>query len=152
MPRVIDLFCGAGGFSCGLAAAGFHIVAGIDNDEDSLKTFHANFPTALTLATDLTSPTTTVRRHLQSLRPDVVVGGPPCQGFSRQNIKQSHIKYDTMRNLSVVFVKFAASLNPKAIMMEQVATFLQTPLYPLVLAAFRSRGYSVIVRKINMAH
>ena len=65
--RVLDLFCGAGGFSCGHEAAGFEIVAGADMDRNALRTFAQNFPGAATLHVDLRTQTS-IHRHTTGVR------------------------------------------------------------------------------------
>ena len=85
----IDLFCGCGGFSLGMQRAGFQILAAIDSDREAIAVFDQNFPSVpFVLHEDLTvfapeklaallSP-----MSLGTTSVDVIVGGPPCQGFS----------------------------------------------------------------------
>lgn len=83
---VVDLFCGAGGISQGFSLVkGAEIVAGVDIDPIALMTHAANFP-GLTLHLDLSSEAVDLAPVLRKRglrRVDVVIGGPPCQGFSR---------------------------------------------------------------------
>ena len=88
--RVVDLFCGAGGMSLGFHAAGFRIVGGADSDELAASSFRANFsilqhdcppevyggPAGDLNQLDFES----LGRRLG---PDVLIGGPPCQAYSR---------------------------------------------------------------------
>src|SRR5882672_7682227 len=81
----IDLFCGCGGFSLGLERAGLNCVAAIDNDHRCIQAFSNNFPNVKhVLERDLKRFTP---EHLQEMigdqKIDMIVGGPPCQGFSR---------------------------------------------------------------------
>src|SRR4051794_33425475 len=87
---ISDLFCGAGGLSLGFRAAGAQCLAAIDRDERAAATFRRNFsrlqpeappvvlggPEANIEEMDLTSP-------IGGRAPDILIGGPPCQGFSR---------------------------------------------------------------------
>ena len=75
---VIDLFCGAGGLSAGMEAAGAEIIAGFDNDRDSLKTFQFNHKGSKAIHADLSEPLPDIK-NFKGI--DLVVGGPPCQGF-----------------------------------------------------------------------
>ena len=82
IPKIIDLFCGAGGMSDGFVNAGFAVVAGLDHDKDACNTFAANIP-AKVYCEDIshTDPAVIVK-DLPDFSIDVIVGGPPCQGFS----------------------------------------------------------------------
>lgn len=80
MFRVVDLFCGPGGLSSGFRMAGFHIAAGVDMDPWSCETYRFNFPGSTVLQADLEK----LEAHHDDLPEDidVIIGGPPCQGFS----------------------------------------------------------------------
>jgi DNA (cytosine-5)-methyltransferase 1 len=81
----IDLFCGCGGFSLGLKRAGLTCVAAIDSNPQAVATFNSNFPDVpLVLERDLTVFTPDkLREMIGRQRIDMIVGGPPCQGFSK---------------------------------------------------------------------
>lgn len=115
--RVLDLFSGCGGLSYGLAKAGFDIVAGVDNWADSLVTFERNHPGAKSLLTDLSSfdPFDIEKEIGNDI--DVVVGGPPCQGFS---IAGKRLADDPRNVLYQGFVKVVAHFKPKAFILENV--------------------------------
>lgn len=80
----IDLFCGCGGFSLGMQRAGYRVLAAIDFNEEAVATFKANFPEeTLALHKDLARfPPNKLAAKLGVNSVDVIVGGPPCQGFS----------------------------------------------------------------------
>ena len=80
----IDLFCGCGGFTLGLKQAGLTTLAAIDFAPDAIAVFRANFPDIpVILERDLTAfPPEDLAAMIGRDRVDVVVGGPPCQGFS----------------------------------------------------------------------
>ena len=84
VPTFLDLFSGCGGFSLGLTRAGFRCLAAIDFNEEAVATFKANFPKEiLALRKDLTTFTPAkLAAKLGANSVDVIVGGPPCQGFS----------------------------------------------------------------------
>lgn len=84
-PRFLDLFCGIGGLSLGLEQAGLTPIGGVDAWEQAIATFRHNHPGARALVGDLTQLTLDqILAELGALwgEIDVVVGGPPCQGFS----------------------------------------------------------------------
>ena len=106
--KVIDLFCGAGGFSEGFRQAGHEILLAIDNDEDALSTHQANHPNAEHWLEDV--------RKLERLpKADVVIGSPPCVEFSRGNPVRS---FDT--TLCIDFLRLALTSRPSFFIMENV--------------------------------
>lgn len=80
----IDLFCGCGGFSLGLERAGFECLAALDFNTEAVAVFQKNFPhVPQALKRDLTNfPPAELANLLGMDNVDVIVGGPPCQGFS----------------------------------------------------------------------
>ena len=121
---VLDLFCGAGGFSEGFKQAGFKIVAGIDNDSLALETYSKNFPEAITLKRDLSKAfdwQTDSFRSILEQDIDVIIGGPPCQGFS---IAGKRTREDPRNTLYRAYIKLIEHLNPAAIVVENVPTIL----------------------------
>ncbi|MCL4363222.1 DNA cytosine methyltransferase [Candidatus Marsarchaeota archaeon] len=119
--NVVDLFCGAGGLSKGFELAGYRIIAGLDFDKTSVETFGFNFPDAVSICADIKSirPEQFLER-LKEKKVDVVVGGPPCQGFSTANRQQKFI--DDPRNiLYKYFVEYVSFIKPEIFVMENVA-------------------------------
>ena len=120
----VDLFCGCGGISAGLRDSGFRIVAGADIDANYIQTFEENFPEAKSLKIDLaaTSPTDfAARLKIKPGELDLLAGGPPCQGFSK-NVPRSRRSSDLANNLLIrTFLDYCHHLRPKTILMENVA-------------------------------
>jgi DNA (cytosine-5)-methyltransferase 1 len=87
-PTVLDIFCGAGGMSLGFKHAGCQILGGIDQNRYAIDTHHQNFPAAkLKLpAQDIRNLHNLDKLGLNPGEVDMVVGGPPCQVFSRVGI------------------------------------------------------------------
>jgi len=145
-PTVVDLFCGAGGLSLGLRAAGFESVFAADNDEKSLETYRRNLGNhAFCLDLSALGPDEIARLIRESIchDPDVVCGGPPCQGFSIQRRGTSE---DVRNGLYARFAEIAVSLNPRAIIIENVPTVFGKKGGTEVRAAFRTladAGYIV---------
>lgn len=123
----IDLFCGCGGFSLGLTRAGLRCMAAVDFNPEAVEVFRANFPDVPhVLEKDLSAYTP---RQLAALigsdRVDVIVGGPPCQGFStvRQVDAANHgsrVKRDKRRYLFRAFLGYVDYFQPKVFVMENV--------------------------------
>lgn len=157
MFRVLDLFCGCGGMSWGLQKAGMEIVAGIDIDAIALKTFRLNHPSAIGSCVDIstTSPSAWFNKiglDIHSI--DCVVGGPPCQGFSK-NVPRSQRTWDDERNLLVkVFLDFIRLIRPKIVIMENVAEMINgfgRKFTDEIRSILIELGYSVDVQRLNAA-
>jgi DNA (cytosine-5)-methyltransferase 1 len=125
----IDLFCGCGGFSLGMERAGFQCLAAIDANEQAIAVFRANFPHVpreLVLAEDLTRfRPETLADLLGTREVDVIIGGPPCQGFSmaRQVDGANHgerLKPDARRHLYQEFLRHVDFFQPRIFVMENV--------------------------------
>ncbi len=122
--RVLDLFCGSGGISKGFQSAGYEIAGGVDFDEDSIDTFSRNFPKAKSLCADLMQfSDVEIKKEFGKLKIDVVVGGPPCQGFSNANRWQSE-KNDPRNKLFFEYLRFVRVLKPKVVVIENVRGIL----------------------------
>ena len=111
-PTFIDCFAGAGGLSLGLVGAGFRPVFAFDNDPLACETYRRNLGDHI-VHRDLQS----VVAHGVDLRPDLVAGGPPCQGFSTQRRGPAD---DERNDLVAAYFEFALSLKPSLILMENV--------------------------------
>ncbi len=122
--NVIDLFCGCGGISEGFKLAGFKIIAGIDLNEDALKTFAYNFTNTRTICEDLLNfDDQRIKKEFGKDNIDVIVGGPPCQGFSNANRWQKE-DADPRNKLFYEYLRFVKILNPKVIVIENVQGIL----------------------------
>jgi len=122
-PTAVDLFAGAGGLSLGLQRAGFRIVCAVENWAPAVASYRRNFDHPL-VDVDLGSVRATELPPLLGVRPgevDLVLGGPPCQGFSIQRIGPDA---DARNNLAVVFADDVAALLPRMFIMENVPGLL----------------------------
>lgn len=124
---VVDLFSGAGGLSRGFYDAGYDVVLGVDFDEAALKTFKANHGNAESMKLDLFdhSNIDVIVDYLgkKNIKLDVLVGGPPCQGFSIAGPRDMN---DKRNSLYVAMVKLADRLKPQAVVLENVPGMIQT--------------------------
>lgn len=120
----IDLFCGCGGISCGLSMAGFQILAGVDIEPKYMVTFSHNFPAAKSLALDISKISPEEFMELVGIDAgelDLLAGGPPCQGFSK-NVPRKERYIDSPNNrLIKAYLDYCEVIRPKMILMENVA-------------------------------
>lgn len=118
----IDLFAGGGGLSVGFLKAGFEVVLGLDNWRPAKITFEFNHPGSTFLLKDASEVTgDEMRRAAGIAEVDVLLGGPPCQGFSTAGKRA----LDDPRNTLVrQFLRLATELQPKFVVMENVEGFV----------------------------
>ena len=121
--RVLDLFCGCGGMSKGLEDAGLNIMAGLDIWDKAIDSYTQNFD-HLSVCEDISklSPELFDTKYkIGKDNIDIMVGGPPCQGFS---IAGKRDKKDPRNSLFMEYVKYLDYFNPKAFIMENVMGIL----------------------------
>lgn len=145
--KVIDLFCGCGGLSEGFRLAGFDIVGGIDFNKQATETFKRNFSSAKVICKDLSkfNVEDIKKSFLEIDNVDVIIGGPPCQGFSSAN--RYHLEESDPRNkLFFEFVKFIDIFNPKVVLIENVRGIVTNKngyAKQRIYEIFEQRGYKV---------
>ncbi len=143
-PTFVDLFAGAGGLTLGFMRAGFVPCMGYDNWRPSVQTYRANFGDHVSeesIATDMDVP-----------RASLIIGGPPCQGFSSAGMRRAD---DARNTLIGTFARLVARRKPPAFVFENVEGFLTGGdgafvfelLDPLIEV-----GYRIHLRKVNAAN
>jgi DNA (cytosine-5)-methyltransferase 1 len=155
--RTIDLFCGCGGISAGARSAGFDVVAGLDVEPKYMATFSHNFPTSQSVAADLTvlSPeelgdAIKIKRGELGL----LVGGPPCQGFSKNVPRRARYMEDERNRLVLRFLQYCDWFRPRIVLMENVAEMkngFDRAYSDEVVEALTKIGYSVTHGVLNAA-
>lgn len=116
---VVDLFAGAGGLSYGFLQTGrFDVKAAFENNRNAQKTYQHNHGTAEVYNDVADALTDEIKEKIGQV--DIVIGGPPCQGFSNANRQKNHA---ISQNNSLVkkFVQAVLHLNPTAFVMENVS-------------------------------
>ena len=140
----IDLFSGCGGLSLGFENAGFESVLAIDNWKDALTTYSYNRENAKTLCADLSTINPIEVKEEYGLNDvDVIIGGPPCQGFS---VAGKRIIEDDRNKLYKAFVGFVECFQPKAFVMENVPNILsigEGKVKDSIIEDFENLGYNV---------
>jgi len=124
--NVIDLFAGVGGISQGMIKAGFKIISANEHDDEIACTYIKNHPKTKMFVKDI-KDINPEELLVGEKEVDVIVGGPPCQGFSMagKRIRQNGEFLNDPRNyLFNNFFKIVKKLKPKIFMMENVAAIL----------------------------
>jgi DNA (cytosine-5)-methyltransferase 1 len=160
--KVLDLYSGLGGLSLGFEMTeAFEIIGGIDNYAAAVKTFYGNHSIANSL---LSKPQDVSRlepeRVMDALgsRPDVVVGGPPCQGFSHAGKRLGDFFEDKRNEQVLHFLSYVKAMRPKVFVMENVSGMLTTgqsrknELLEILLSEYESIGYAVSWKVLNTAN
>lgn len=118
-PKVLDLFCGAGGLSWGFEKVGFEVSWGLDNWGPAVDTFKANHPKAKIYQVDITKINDSqLKKWFKDV--SIIVGGPPCQGFSTAGKRALD---DPRNKLVKEFLRVVKALLPYAFIMENVKGF-----------------------------
>lgn len=120
-PTAIDLFAGAGGLALGLKQAGFRTLVATDIDPDACASFRANHTDTHLIEGDIHDiDFTTLQEHFPDGHPDLLAGGPPCQGFSTVGSKRER---DPRNSLFYEFLRAVRQLQPRYILFENVSGF-----------------------------
>jgi DNA (cytosine-5)-methyltransferase 1 len=151
---VLDLFCGVGGFSTGFEATGeFEVIGGVDLLGDRLDTFCSNHPAANGYGGDIRN--LNPDRLLEDCpEPFVVIGGPPCQGFSSIRPFRNIEWNDPRNNLGEEFCRVVARTRPEWLVFENVVGLLTHQggkALDALMSAFESLGYRASARVLNAA-
>jgi len=153
---VVDLFCGAGGLSTGFRRAGFQTVLGIDKDKKAVETFIANHPESRAIQGDMTQiKGSEILKEAGVNKIDVIVGGPPCQGFSMAGKRRPN---DPRNSLFREYLRLVNELRPRAFIMENVKGLLSMrnhqneKVIDIILKEFRKmKEYDVQLFPVNTA-
>lgn len=123
MLKAIDLFAGCGGFSCGFERAGFRIKTAVEFDPMIAKTYAYNHPNVNLLISDIAKVDN--KRYFHKNEVDLIIGGPPCQGFSMAGARIRHDFVDDPRNyLFKHYVNIVKIVRPKIFIFENVKGIL----------------------------
>ena len=147
----VDLFCGVGGLSLGFLMTGKKLVGAMDNNEAACGTFKRNHHDSdkTLMCGDISDDVVRsrfvqlVKRNLKKQRLGMVVGGPPCQGFS---LAGNRVADDPRNKLFKYFVELVGELNPKTFVFENVPGLLSMQngkVVSTIVGCFKNLGYSV---------
>lgn len=137
-PTAVDLFAGAGLFSHAFARAGFDIIRAVDLEQTAVETYRRNLGDHVEKCD--------VRKARPQGRCDVLVAGPPCQGFSTLGKRD---KNDPRNSLSLDVVRWTSEMRPKIVVIENVAAFIQSESWKILARRLRRLGYEVSCQILN---
>lgn len=155
--KVIDCFCGAGGLSLGFEKSGFEVVYAFDFAEDTIKTYKNNpqyhhGPAFVRDIHNVSKESIEADLGHEIGQIDVVIGGPPCQGFSVQRRGDNE---DPRNELVLEYVRLLKEIKPQIFIMENVGGILSERGKPFVKALFDNMteaGYSIQQRKLTASN
>jgi len=147
-PKIIDVFSGAGGFSLGFELAGCETIVAIEKDKWAADTFSHNHPYTLMLNGDVEDFDNGFLVSSILQKPDIIIGGPPCQGFSicRKNAGDPK---DPRNSLFMELIRISKIFSPKVVVMENVPNIIKaktksgTKVIDIIKSEFESLGYNV---------
>lgn len=137
-PAMIEMFAGAGLFSYAFIKEGFRPIQAVEMCKHACGTYRENLGDHI------------VQGDIRNVSPigecDLIVAGPPCQGFSTLGKRQLS---DPRNLLSFEVVKWAKLTNAKVVVIENVAAFLKSPIWSQLEQEFKSLGYEVSAKILN---
>lgn len=155
--NVLDLFCGCGGMSWGLSKSGFNILAGVDSWNIALSTFRNNHRGARTILTDISRMAPKDLLNLAGCERagiDVIIGGPPCQGFSKNIPAYGRFLEEDRNQLYKSFLDVVKLASPSVVVIENVAEIYNAfggIIRKEIVSRLERLGYNVNVKVVNMS-
>lgn len=147
--NVLDTFAGAGGFSLGFSLSGhYNIIGAIEQDLWAAETFATNHPETKVIVNDIRKVSNEELRENFAGKIDVLLGGPPCQGFSQAN-KNAGDPKDPRNSLFIEFLRVVRVLMPEVVIMENVPNIVKAKtqsgalVIDIVKEELKSLGYHV---------
>ncbi len=139
-PKTIDLFAGAGLLSEGFRRSGFETVFAAEADDRAVRTFNSNVARV--------AEQWDVERVRSDLKCDVVVAGPPCQGFSSLGKRQAH---DERNRLSLCVVDWILASGASVAVIENVPQFLKSTYWKTIRRRLKRHGFEAVEWVLNAA-
>lgn len=150
----IALFSGCGGMTLGFAAAGIELVGHVEIEESANYIYAQNFPKSKLLGEDICEITNqdiqAWKREFGNI--DIIIGGPPCQGFSLAGKRNPE---DERNKLYEQYVRIVSEIRPKVFVMENVALMISMKnengelFIDKIENSFSEQGYSLVKRIVN---
>ncbi len=160
MQKVIDLFAGAGGFGLGFKLAKFELCCSLEIDHWAIETLRTNSPDDAIIIEDDIRCYQTKEQIFQACKgvfPDIIIGGPPCQGFSCAGPSHKEKSKDPRNSLFNDFARWVKYLEPSIFIMENVKGILsrvnanKEKIINIIKETFDRLDYTVEIWKLNAA-
>ncbi|MFX0172458.1 MAG: DNA cytosine methyltransferase [Candidatus Hodarchaeota archaeon] len=143
--RILDLFCGCGGFSLGflLANPRFQIDLAIDNDIRAINTYTTNIDVKKIMIENIQDVhSNEILEQMSSFPPDIILASPPCESFSIANVNRKKFAYDRLYSdekgrLVLDAIRIIVDLEPIAFVIENVAQVGTKEMQNFILSEFR---------------
>ncbi len=135
--EVVDLFSGCGGLSLGFQNSGFEIMAAFDKWEPAAKVYRDNFDHPI-YDTDLGSHEGL--DFVKRLKPQMIIGGPPCQDFSSAGKRDETLG---RADLTISYANIVAAAKPEWFVMENVERIIKSHILKEALQIFKNEGYGI---------
>lgn len=156
---VVDLFSGVGGFTIGFAKAGYNILLSTDFDDDCAKAHTKNMPDIPFLKLDIYNLSSEILKEYINTDVDVLIGGPPCQGFSTIGARASskeeiRNRIDPRNTLFREYIRILNCIRPKFFLMENVRGIItkdKGKIFSEIKETFAQTGYDFNYAILNAA-
>jgi len=135
---VADLFAGCGGLSLGFKNAGFNLVAAYDFWEPAVKVYRQNFNDHAIYQMDLSNVSEAIP-HIRKFKPEMIIGGPPCQDFSHAGKRQEGKR----ASLTESYAQIVSTLKPEWFVMENVDRAQKSNSYSKARDLLKTAGYGL---------
>lgn len=141
--KVVDLFSGCGGMSLGFQNAGFEILCAFDNWKPAVDVYKENFKHPIY---DYDLSTEESKEFINSLSPNVIIGGPPCQDFSSAGKRD-----DTLgrADLTISFAEIINNSKPEFFVMENVERIKKSKILKQAIEIFKKAGYGLSIEVLD---
>jgi DNA (cytosine-5)-methyltransferase 1 len=142
--RVVDLFSGCGGLSLGFMNAGFDVVAAYEWWDKAIEVYRLNIPSHPVIKMDL-SDVESAAKDIMGYRPDMIIGGPPCQDYSSAGKRVE----GSRANLTRCFALIVSAVRPKIFVMENVSRAQSSKAFADAREVFKDAGYGLTETVLN---
>jgi DNA (cytosine-5)-methyltransferase 1 len=146
--KTVDFFAGGGGLSLGFQRAGFDVACAVENWPPALAVYRANFTDHDAVSVDL-SDENAAMALLERYKPDLIIGGPPCQDFSSAGKRDED---GGRASLTINYANIIYQYRPSFFLMENVSRAANSKAFQTALATLKMAGYGVTIKLLNAAH